>query len=147
MDASLPLGRNNRQGRLLTCVMRGVFLALLLMLLLLLGATAFAYQSEDPTALLVPLAYVIEMLTAFFAGLLAARRRKRQGLLCGLLAGGAMLVLFSLGHLTLVGDSETAFLPLLLSDLLLLAVSLLGGVLGAAMPAGGVRRVRRVKRY
>ena len=81
----------------------------------------------------------------------------------GLIGGSMARAYHAAGHRVLATDKNKATMTAALEsgivsaplteelvgtlDLLLLAVSLLGGVLGAAMPAGGVRRVRRVKRY
>ena len=147
MDSSLPLSRKKNNRTLFRCVLRGVLSALALMLLLLLGAAAFAYSSNDPSAKIKPLSYAIMLLVAFFAGLISARLRGRQGLFCGFFSGIALLLLFALGYLSFVGEAEVAFLPLLLSYLLMLALSLLGGMLGTASSTGSKRRSHRIKRH
>ena len=143
MDASLPL--KSKRSSLLGCAVRGALTAFLLMLLLLAAAALFAYKSSDPTALVAPLGYAVAMLGAFFAGLLCARRRGRQGLLCGLLSGVLFLVPSAIGYLALMGEGESTKGQPFVFYLLLLTLSLLGGILGAVLQ-GGPRRVRKVKR-
>lgn len=147
MDASLPLGLKKKKTRSLGgCVLRSIFFSTLLMLLLLMVAAAFAYRSDDPAAQVTPLSYAVALFTFFSGGFSAARRRGRQGLICGLLTGAGMAILFLIGYLCFIGDGEASLGRLLISHLLMLAVSLMGGVLGGVMPAGGTRRVRRSKR-
>lgn len=146
MDASLSLGPNKKNHSLLSCVVRGILVSALLMLLLLLAATAIAYRSDDPAAKVTPLAYAAALLTFLLGGLLSARRRGRQGLICGGLTGLGLVMLFLVGYLVMLGDGEADLGRLLLSYSVLLAVSILGGGIGSAMPAGGARRVRHPKR-
>lgn len=148
MDASLPLGRNKKQNHsLMSCVLHGMLRALLLMLLLLLGAAMFAFRSEDPATRILPLSYAVALLTFLMGGLFAGKRRARQGLLCGALTGVGMLLVFLVGYLALLGEGDADLGHLLLSYLLLLALSLIGGVIGASLKLGGARRVRRPKRH
>ena len=146
MDASLP-PRRGRKGKdtLLASVTHGLLCALLLLPCLLLLGGIFAYRSDDPTALVKPLGYATAVLVAFFGGATAARRRKKQGLICGVLTGLALLAFLLLGFFICLDDSEPQLGRLLLSYLLLLVVSTVGGCVGGLLPAGGARRVRRPK--
>lgn len=147
MNASLPTGYSPKKPHsLLACLCRGLLSALLLMLLFLVAAAAFAYRSDDPTAHLTPLAYTVAFLTAFAVGFFTARRRAGQGLLCGAMAGLLLVAFFAVGYLALRGDDETGMGRMALTYLLLWAVALPGGLLGAANAGrNGVRRVRRTK--
>ena len=148
MDASLPLGMNKKQTHsLMGCVLRGILRALLLMLLLLLGAAILAFRSEDPAARILPLSYAITLLTFLMGGLFAGKRRARQGLLCGALAGLGLLMLFLIGYLAMLGEGAADLGHLLLSYLLMLALSLIGGVIGASFKTGHTRRPHRPKRH
>lgn len=147
MDSSLPIRSGKKKNTsLFACVSRGLLLSVLLLLALLLAAAALAYQSDDPATLVLPLSYAATLFTSFAGGFAASRRRGRQGLICGVLTGAGLLVLFLLGFLIFLGDSEPDMGRLLLSYLLQLALSVLGGVIGGVMPAGGARRVRKPRR-
>lgn len=148
MNASLPTGYGPQKTRtLLACLCRGLFSALLLMLLLLVAATFYAYRSEDQAACLAPLAYGVAFFTAFAGGFFTAHRRGGQGLLCGALAGLLLVAFFVIGYLALRGEDESGMGRVALTYLLLWAAALLGGLLGAAVAVRkGVRRVRHTKR-
>lgn len=148
MDDSLSQRTGKKQNdSLIACVLRGILLSVVLLLLLLLAAAAIAYQNEDPAALVLPLSYLAALINAFLGGFFTAHRRGRQGLICGLLTGSGLVTLFLLGFLVFIGDSEPNLGRLLLSYLLFLAVSVLGGIIGGALPSGRPRRVRRSRRH
>ena len=110
-----------------------------LLLFLLLIGTTFAYSREDPAALIPSVAYAIGLIAALFCGFTAARMRGKQGFLCGLLSGLALLVIFLIGLLIFM-EEEGPSPSLLLFYPLLLALSVLGGMLGGRKRSGRRRR-------
>lgn len=145
MNASFPTGHGPQKNRsLLTCAARGLAISLMLMLLLLIAATVIAYRGDDPGARVVPFSYIIMLVTSLCGGFAAARRRGKQGLLCGALTGIGLAALFLIGYLIMIGDKEASPVRLALSYLIMIALSALGGLAGGR-PHSGIRRVRRRK--
>lgn len=143
MNASFPTGHGPQKNRsLLSCSACGLATALVLMLLLLIAATVIAYRGDDPGARVVPFSYIIMLVTALCGGYAAAHRRGKQGLLCGALTGIGLVAICLIGYLIMLGDGEAAPGRLALSYLIMIALSVLGGLAGGKMRSG-VRRVRR----
>ncbi len=134
--------KKKRKDALPACIGRGMLLAILLLMLCLLLAAYLACRQDDPAAKVLPYSYIAMLLCMFLGGFFAARRRGRQGLICGALTGIGLLSLFLIGFLIFSGDSDIAGGRLFLSYLLFFAMSLLGGVAGGMLPAGRARRVR-----
>lgn len=109
--------------------------------LLLLGAR-LCLQAENPLALARPVGTALLYLCAAAAGLLTAKRQKKQALLCGLTAGVLVAVFFWALTLLLRDEGETALSlsASLLLRALLLPVSCLGAFLGVKKKAPRRRR-------
>ncbi len=117
-----------------------VFLVLLFGLSLL--AARIAYGQSDPSAWIMPAAYLSSLLAAMGGGFTAARLRGRQGLICGLLTGVGVLVFCILGFMIFSGDTETNVLRAATSYLFAFLCAALGGLLGGANKRRGKRRRR-----
>lgn len=103
--------------------------------------TLFAYKSSDPTRYIPIFAYIAALTTALFCGFLAARLRGKQGLLCGLLSGLCMVVLFLLALFIFSGGEELHAGRVLLTDIPVFILTLLGSLFGAARRKPRRRRV------
>lgn len=104
-----------------------VFTALFSLIFLLL-ASLFSYNSEDPSSLLMPLAYASLAVSSLVFGFSTAKIAGRNGLVCGLLSGGFLSMLLFVGGMIMSDSySPLAALPVFLGVLL---VSALGGFLG-----------------
>ena len=145
MDNTLPIAHKKARRTLSHCLMRGILSALFLMLLMIVIGAVVAYNSPDPTSLIRPLAYGISGLSAALCGLITARLRGGQGLICGLLSGLGLTLFFLLFYFLLGGAGTTPPARLALFYLLLPALSLLGGVLGTVKRTPA-RRVHHAKR-
>lgn len=137
MDHPITLAKNRAPHSLGASLIRALLLSLLLFLLGVGGGGYIAYQNEDPTALIRPMAYGIILVVSFAFGFLTARIRGRQGLLCGILAGAVMLLALTVGLLASVGEEGFSAERFLVTDLLACALAVLGGILGC------VRREKR----
>ena len=105
--------------------------------------TFIAYNTENPSALIPTFAYVAALTSSLFCGFLSARLRKKQGLLCGLLSGGGMLILFLVALFIFAGDGELHMGKVLFTDIPVFLLALLGGIIGGTRRAPKRRRVRR----
>ena len=121
----------------------GATIALSGALLLLLLAAKLCLQAENPLSLARPIGLTLLYLCDTTAGLLTAKRQKKQYLLCGLTAGILVTVFFWMLTLLFRKEGDAAFslsLSLLLRGLIL-PVSCIGAFLGA--PKKSPRRHHR----
>lgn len=123
-------------------LLRSLILTLGMMLLLLLAGASVAYADENPTAYILPLSYGISLFSAFFCGFICARMRKRQGLFCGLLSGGGIVLLFVIGLFVFAGGEADA-LSLLLFYTILFLLAVFGGIIGGMQKVGSKKHRRR----
>lgn len=144
MDQSITpvLRRGKKERSLPACVALGTLGSLALLLGLALLFTVLAYNNDNPGAWVMPLSYLASLAAAFGGGLISARLRRRQGLICGLLTGVGVLLLYAVGLMILSGESDLQAGRILLTYLLLLAMAVLGGVLGGVRVAKPRRRRR-----
>ena len=105
-------------------------------LVLLLGGTAIALATPDPTALIDPIGYVSVFSTAFFGGFASSKLNKKSPYLTSILCGAgfvliSFLVSFTLSH-TLASGMDI-WVKLLIHTLTFLTFPLgaLAGVKGA----------------
>ncbi|MBQ8174775.1 MAG: TIGR04086 family membrane protein [Clostridia bacterium] len=105
--------------------------------------TFFAYQSNDPGRLIPTFAYIAALTSSLFCGFLCARLRGKQGLLCGLLSGLCMVVLFLIALLVFSGSGELRAAKVLFTDIPVFLFTVLGGMIGGTKRAPKRRRVRR----
>ena len=113
------------------CVASAAVFSLLIFLLLSLVTAAVLARSEDPTAYVLPVAYALALFSAFLSGFLAARKRGRQGLFCGLSAGTVLALLFIVLFFVFLGDTMPNIGGLLLFYFLFPFLAALGGLCGA----------------
>lgn len=116
----------------------GVMLAVGTLLLLIL--TAIAYSAEDPSSRITPFATLAIVALAVTSGFSSAAFYRKNGLLIGLLAGAGLTVL--LLALSIAGGSQGPITGRLLSYLMILVLSTLGGLLGGAKRKKRRRRLR-----
>ncbi len=81
---------------LLRAVLRGVGVAMALLLIGSLIATLIAFTSSDPAAISLPLSLCVLALCAVGGGVICGRTYRHAPLLCGALLGGVLLLLFFL---------------------------------------------------
>lgn len=144
MDHTVTLAKSRAPLSLGGALIRALLLSLLLFAILVGGGGYIAYQSEDPTALIRPMAYGILLSVSFLFGFLTARIRGRQGLLCGALAGIIMLLILTVGLLSAMGEEGLAPERVFFTNLLCAALSVLGGVIGCIRREKKHRRPRRI---
>lgn len=126
-------------------VLFSLLITMLLLFLLLFTASLISLNSQNPGALIPPLANGAALLCALFCGFLAARLRGRQGVLVGAAAGLSYLLFFLLGLAALAGDHTLETGMILFSYLIFFALSVLGGVLGT-LKRGPKRHSRKSRR-
>ncbi len=108
--------------------------------LLLTVLTALALRADDPGARITPYATVTLVVLALAAGFASAAFYRKRGLLIGFLAGAGLSAVLLIG--SLFGKGGQAIVGRLLSYLLVLTLSTLGGLLGGAKPMRSRRRLR-----
>ena len=145
MDETMTpvLRRKKKERALITCAAKGALITLMLLCGVALLCSAVAYKNDNPGAWVTPLAYLSALVSVFGGGFTAARLRGRQGLFCGLLTGIGVLLLFAVGLLIFAGENELQAGKILLSYLLLYAVTVFGGMAGGAR----VTKPRRRRRH
>lgn len=107
-----------------------VMLAFGVLLLLLL--TALALGAKDPIARVTPYATVALVLLSLTGGFASAAFYRKRGLLIGFITGAGLSALLLIG--SLLGEGGQTAPGMLLSYLLVLMISTLGGLLGGAKP-------------
>ena len=140
-----PVLHRAKKQRSLTSAVAGAMLGTMIFLpCMAFLLTCIAYGSNDPSRLIPTFAYIAALLSALFCGFLCARLRGKQGLLCGLLSGACMVVLFLLSLFIFSGDAELHAGKILFTDAPVFLLTVLGGIIGGARPAPKKRR--RVRR-
>lgn len=123
----LRLSEKKERG-ILPAVFFGFVFTAIFSLVFLLAVSLFSYNAEDPSALLMPLAYISLAISSLVFGFSSARMAGRNGLFCGILSGALLsLFLFISGMIFSDGYSILHALPVFLCVLL---ISALGGFLG-----------------
>lgn len=123
----LRLSGKKERG-LLPSVFFGFVFTAIFSLVFLLAASLFSYNAEDPSALLMPLAYISLAISSLVFGFSSAKMAGRNGLFCGILSGGLLsFFLFVSGMIFSDGYSVLHALPVFLCVLMIAA---LGGFLG-----------------
>lgn len=112
--------------------------------ILLLACSLAALCCADPDSLTAPLGFISALLVYFISGFTACKL-KRAALPCGLLSGALVTVIFTAVSLALDSSfaSDTPLPVSLLIRLSMLAVSLLGALLGVNTVKGTRHRSRR----
>ncbi len=123
-----------------TSLLRGWGVMLAVGALLLLALTAIAYGAEDPSSKITSFATLALVVLAVTSGFASAAFYRKNGLLIGLLAGAGLTVL--LLAFSIAGGSGAPITGRLLSYLLVLVLSTLGGLLGGAKRTKRRRRLR-----
>lgn len=121
-------------------LLRGWGVMLAVGMLLLLALTAIAYGAEDPSSRITPFASLALVALAVTSGFASATFYRKNGLLIGLLAGVGLTAL--LLALSIAGGSHAPITGRLLSYLMVLVLSTLGGLLGGAKRSRRRRRLR-----
>ncbi len=134
------LRRGKKDRTVITCAAMGSILTMMLICALALLCTVIAYRNNNPSEWITPFAYLSALISALMGGFSAARLRGRQGLLCGLLTGVSVLMLFAVGLLIFTGESELQAGRILIFYALIYALCVLGGILG------GLRREKHHRR-
>ena len=143
MEQPITLAKSRTPLSLGAALVRALLLSLLVFAIAIGGGGYIAYQSDNPTALIRPMAYGILLSVSFFFGFLTSRIRGRQGLLCGGLSGAVVLLILTVGLLASLGDEGFSPARVFLTDLLAAALAVLGGILGCVRREKKHRRPRR----
>ncbi len=122
--------RGKKEKGLLFCIVCGTGGCVLLVLLFSLLSATLAYRQGNPGTWVAPLSYLSAFLAAFGGGAVAARTHRRSGLLCGVLTGIGVLLVFTAGLLLCRGDGEISPAHLIPFYSLLFVATVLGGVIG-----------------
>ncbi len=121
----------------------GAILSLLTGTVLLFLSAAICYSAEEPNRLILPLGLCTLYLMSIPGGFFAARKNGRAPLLCGLLCGTVLFLLFLLISLLLPASQNTPRFGLsLLLRTLILPCSVLGSLFGSK-PKASPRKHRR----
>ena len=107
----------------------GLAIGLLVCLSLLLGSSALLLSLPNPHAPLLPVSVGILYISSLSAGFGARQLHGGAPLLCGVVCGGGMVLLFGLVSCFFQKDGESASLFLLLIRLMAVPVACLGGYL------------------
>ena len=140
--ATPALVRGQKRRTMATCIAAGLLIFLLLLFGIALLAARIAYSQSDPSAWIMPAAYLTSLLAALGGGFGCARLRGRQGLICGLLTGVGILIFSILGFMICSGEAETDMLRVASSCLFSFLSATLGGILGGTSKKRAKRRRR-----
>lgn len=137
--SSMRLAPEKERGPVLSLAFSLLF-TLLFSLAFLIVATLIAYNTEDPSSLLMPLSYAAVACSSLFAGISSAKLRGRQGLLMGVLAGLLFIAILFLCSFLPGMTRPESLLSVLPMYTAILALSLIGGKIG------GIKREKKRKR-
>ena len=110
----------------------GTAIGVICALILSVVGTFLCYSSNDPDAIITPVAFAALYLSSMIAGFAAVRKNRSAALLCGGLSGTLMMLLFLFCSIFL-NDSELSSFKFPLSLLLrsfMIAAAILGGYIG-----------------
>ncbi len=113
---------------LLLSALKGLGVGIAITLILLLIGNLIALKTPDPDTTASFLAHGIRILAGFATGFFAARFRREQGLVTGVVAGVLYTALLALGAAFIAG--AFSFFSSLLLCLAVVASAAIGGILG-----------------
>lgn len=145
---SRDTGKNQSvSNRLIKSLPLSLLITFSIGIILLLGATAAAFLTSDPTSLVDPIGYVTLFATSFLGGFVASKISKRDPYLLSLLTGAGFVVLsmlfsFALPHSLSSGMELWVRLLLHLASFSTFPIGALAGIKASVSP----RRKSRKKR-
>lgn len=136
-------GRPRRRRSLLASSACALAFSLAFSVAVLLVFAFVAYRSDDPTRLLVPLSVGALAAASFVCGIAAARFRRGQGLVAGILSGALFALTVAIASFAFSGVAAPAVER---PYLLYAAIPLLAGFGGIVANGRGERRTKRPHR-
>lgn len=131
-------------GKLFLSMLKGLGIALVTSVVLVLLFTWLLLQTPNPDALVSLASHGAQLLSIFVGAFLAARLHREKGVLIGILTGLGFAIVVLLGSLLLSGSYP--FLITLLLVLLFVGVGALGGLLGVPREKSGTARRKAMMR-
>ena len=135
MKSSLQ-SKKKSQASLPRSIACGLFFSLLLGMVTLVIGAFFAYRTDDPTTLILPLAYAALIITTLLCGFLTVKSYGRYPMMSGAMAGG-LLVVFCFTMSLILGRGD---IPLWLSLSVYAAMIMLSAIGGVG---AGIKKKRR----
>lgn len=129
------------RGVLMTAVMMTLLAALLLF-----GASAIAYMTVDPNALLYPFSLALLVMISFGAGVLSVRLINGNPLVGGLIGAGIFLLLMALTSLFFRDGESVEFPRLLLTVVTAISGSLVGAFIAKPRAVDPTKRRKKLER-
>ena len=129
-----PSAKRKKEPNLPYALALGSGINVLFTLLVMLLLTRIAYATKDPTATVVPMAWILLFLTSCSAGFIAEKCYGRAGATTGLLAGLIYVVLLVLLSFVVSSDGSETFWMRICSYAFALLMSVAGGTIACQKP-------------